>query len=108
MDLPGGYYSVSGAQAGGLDWLIVTIAYVFFDGLLYCRGSVGGCGVLFSGILVIGITDPRGWAGYGTGRIWCCGGYGRADCFGFVVRIEVCQTTSKVRETLPPIEIAER
>lgn len=58
MDLPGFYYSVSGAQAGGLDWLIVTIAYVSSGGLLYCRGSVGGCGVLFSGMLVIGITDP--------------------------------------------------
>jgi hypothetical protein len=33
---------------------------------------------------------------------------GAPDRFGFVVRIEVGQTTSKVRETLKPIEIAGR
>jgi hypothetical protein len=33
----GVYYSVSGAQAGCLDWLILTIAYVFVVGLLYCQ-----------------------------------------------------------------------
>jgi hypothetical protein len=56
----------------------------------------------------LGLQNPEVGLDMARGGDGVAVAMGGLDYFGFVVRIEVGQTTAKVRETLPPIEMAER